>query len=131
MSYHISLPSIPIDLYFSEVSCVLCILKFPVANTFIRKVLFQNQCLWSLEKLTNLQASQMGINDRMLRWIQNFQSSRTARCHVQDTIVPTFTIRVGLPQGSVLVLFNTYTKDRYENFGTEKEETYCNSVNFK
>ena len=33
----------------------------------------------------------MGITGRMLRWVQNFLSSRTARCHIQDTAGPVFT----------------------------------------
>ena len=62
----------------------------------------------------------MGINGRMLRWIKNFLSCRTVKCHVQDTTGPSFnTCRP--TQGRVLspVLFNTYTKDMYEISGAE------------
>ena len=54
----------------------------------------------------NHKLHQMGITGRMLRWIHNFLTSRTARCHI-------------LPQGSVLspVLFNTYVIDMYEKSG--------------
>ena len=61
----------------------------------------------------------MGITGRMLRWVQNFLSSRTARCHIQDTAGPVFTTTVGLSQGTVLspIFFNIYIKDMYENSG--------------
>ena len=61
----------------------------------------------------------MGITGRMLRWIQNFLSSWTARCHIQDTAGPVFTTIVGLSQGTVLspIFFNIYKKDMYEHSG--------------
>ena len=63
------------------------------------------------------ESGEMGITGRMLRWIMNFLSARTAKCHVQaDKTEPLFSTSMGLKAAYCYQsFFNVFTKDMYEN----------------
>ena len=63
----------------------------------------------------------IGIQGRMLTWINDFLNNRTARCLLDNTKGQVFKTTVGLPQGSVLspILFNIYVIDMYKEAGRD------------
>ena len=58
---------------------------------------------------------EIGVQGKLLKWINNFLQNRSAKCTLDQTSGPTFETTLGLPQGSVLspILFNTYIIDMY------------------
>ena len=81
ISYPISLPSIPIDLYLSEVSvCLLSPLFLGSKHNHQRRVLFQYQCLL---RIINVQRKQQGTKDSAL-WDTRQNRSPIRFCSVYN-----------------------------------------------
>ena len=58
---------------------------------------------------------EIGVQGKLLKWINNFLQDRSAKCTLEQTSGPTFGTTLGLTHGSVLspILFNTYIIDMY------------------
>ena len=58
---------------------------------------------------------EIGVQGKLLKWINNFLQNRSAKCTLEQTSGPTFGTTLGLTQGSVLstIFFNTYIIDMY------------------